>query len=114
MTDKIAVLSTCDSEEEARKLARELVEARLAACVNMFPGIRSVYRWKGAVEEAGEILLLVKTSRALLDEVRATIERLHSYELPEVIAFQIVDGSPDYLDWLANGLKAAEDVPEVR
>jgi periplasmic divalent cation tolerance protein len=114
MTDKIAVLSTCESEDEARRLARELVEARLAACVNIVPGIRSVFQWKGAVEEANELLLVVKTSRALLNEVRAAIERLHSYELPEVIAFQIVDGSAEYLEWLAKGLKPAEELPEVR
>ncbi len=105
MTDKIVVLSTCESEEKAGKLARSLVEARLAACVNIVPNVRSIYRWKDEVEEAKEFLLVVKTGRALLDEVRATIERIHSYEVPEIIAVPIVDGSATYLDWLAAGLK---------
>ena len=100
MTDKIVVLSACASMEEARRLARALVEKRLAACVNVMPGIRSVYRWKDAIEEEEEVFLLMKSSRALLDDVRAEIERMHSYEVPEVIALPIVDGSERYLSWM--------------
>ena len=108
MTDKIVVLSTCASPEEAERIARALVEKRLAACVNVLPGNRSVYRWKGAVEDASEVLLVIKSSRALFAQLRGELEKLHSYEVPEVIALPVVDGSERYLGWmdreLANGL----------
>jgi periplasmic divalent cation tolerance protein len=105
MTDKIVVLSTCGSPEEAQRLARALVEKRLAACVSMVPGLRSIYHWrneagKDAIEEEEEVLLVIKTSRLLLEDLRSEIERLHSYEVPEVIAMQVVDGSERYLAWL--------------
>ncbi len=109
MTDKIVVLSTCETETEARQIARALVEGRLAACVNIVNGMRSVYRWKGAVEEANEVLLLIKTSRTLLPEVRDAIQKIHSYELPEVIALSIVDGSDSYLEWLSAELITEPD-----
>lgn len=105
MTDKIVLLTACESAEEAEKIARALVESRLAACVNIVSGVRSVYRWKDAVETANELLLVVKTSRALLPDAQALIEKVHSYELPECIAIQIVDGSERYLDWMSEGLK---------
>ena len=104
MTDKIIVLSTCGPAEEAGKIARELVSKRLAACVNILPAVRSIYRWKGVVEEAEETLLVIKSSRELFEEVRAEIEKLHSYEVPEVIAVPIVDGSEAYLEWLGREL----------
>jgi len=85
-------------------MARALVEKRLAACVNVIPGIRSVYRWKDAIEDEEEVLLLIKSSRALMAELREEIERLHSYEVPEVIALSIVDGSERYLSWLTGEL----------
>jgi len=100
MTDKIVVLSTCGSLEEAQRLARALVEKRLAACVNVLPVVRSFYHWKDAIEEEEEVLLVIKTSRLLLDDLRVEIERLHSYEVPEVIAMQVVGGSERYLAWL--------------
>lgn len=100
MTDKIVVLSTCASAEEARGVARAVVEKRLAACVNVIPAIRSVYWWKDAIEEEEEVLLVMKTSRALVAELQAEIERLHSYEVPEVIALPVVDGSERYLAWM--------------
>lgn len=100
MTDKIVVLSTCGSAEEAARVARALVEKRLAACVNIVPGVRSVYRWKDAIEDEEEVLLVIKTSRVLIDDLRAEIEKLHSYEVPEVIALAVVDGSEQYLAWM--------------
>jgi len=109
MTDKIVVLSTCGSVEEAGRIARELVEKRLAACVNIVSGVRSIYRWKGAVEDDGEVLLVIKSSRALFERLRAEIEKLHSYEVPEVIAVPVVDGSERYLAWLDRELAAGED-----
>jgi periplasmic divalent cation tolerance protein len=100
MTDKIVVFSTCASEQDADKLARELVESRVAACVNIVAGVRSVYRWHGAVESAGEWLLIIKSSRERFGELRATLEKKHSYEVPEVLAVPVVDGAANYLNWL--------------
>src|SRR5690349_6158641 len=104
MTDKIVILSTCATAEEAERFARELVEARLAACVNLVPGMQSFFRWKGGVETAQECLLLIKTSRSLFDSVRAVLEKTHSYEVPELIALQIVEGSENYLNWMQASL----------
>ena len=86
MTDKIVILSTTPNEEEADRIARGLVEARLAACVNIVPRVRSIYRWEGAVEESAECLLVIKSSRALFDRLRTAIEQAHTYDVPEVIA----------------------------
>src|SRR5580692_676259 len=104
MTDKIVVLSTCGSPDQAQRLAHALVEKRLAACVNIISGVRSVYRWKEAIEQEEEVLLVIKTSRPLLEDLRSEIERLHSYEVPEVIAMQVVDGSERYMAWLEREL----------
>jgi periplasmic divalent cation tolerance protein len=109
MTDKIVVLTTCASAEEAQRVARALVEKRLAACVNVLPGIRSVYRWKDAdgnyaIQDDEETLLFIKTSRALMEELRGEIERLHSYDVPEIIALPVVDGSERYLAWMTREL----------
>ena len=100
MTDKIVVFSTCADEQEAGKLARTLVEERLAACVSVIPGLRSYYHWNGAVESSTECLLMIKSSREHFAALRAAIGRLHSYEVPEVLALPILDGSPAYLDWM--------------
>jgi len=104
MTDKIVVLSTCASPEEAERVAQALVEKRLAACVNVVKGVRSVYRWNDAIENEEEVLLVIKTGRALLDDLRTEIERIHSYEVPEVIALPVVDGSERYLSWMSREL----------
>lgn len=100
MTDKIVVLSTCDSEEQALRIAHILVERRLAACVNILPGARSVYRWKEKIEDSAELVLVIKTRRDLFDGVYAEIQKIHSYETPDIIALPIVDGSEAYLAWL--------------
>ena len=100
MTDKIVVLSTCGSPEEAARLARRLVETRAAACVNILPGVSSVYRWKGAVEEAQELLLVIKTRRPLLERLISELRAVHSYEVPEVVALPVVDGLDSYLAWI--------------
>lgn len=100
MTDKIVVLATCGSEEEARKLAAILIEKHLAACVNITAPITSVYRWKGVVEESREWLLIVKSRRERFDQLRLALESAHSYELPEVLAIPVLDGSPNYLAWV--------------
>jgi periplasmic divalent cation tolerance protein len=108
MTDKIVVLSTCASAEEAAKIARHLVENRLAACVTIVPQVRSIYRWKGVVEDASEWLLIVKSRRGLVERLSAEIARLHSYQVPEVVALPLVDGSPAYLNWLDRELSHEE------
>jgi len=100
VTDKIVVLSTCDSEESAERLARHLVEQRLAACVNILPGARSIYRWKDKTEQADEFLLVIKSRRDLFTALRAEIEKIHTYEVPEVVALPVVDGAEAYLGWL--------------
>jgi periplasmic divalent cation tolerance protein len=106
MTDKIVVLSTCASEEEAAKLARVLVEARVAACVTMVPGARSIYRWQGSLESAAECLLIIKSSRALFEPLRRALEGAHAYDVPELLAVPVVEGSPNYMNWLEGQLGA--------
>ena len=108
MTDKIVVLSTCASEEEAEKLAREVVEQRLAACVNVIPRIQSFYRWQGNLESAGECLLIIKSSRDRFDLLRSALEKAHSYEVPEIIALPVVEGAANYLNWLQANLAGDE------
>jgi len=105
MTDKILVLTTAGSKEEALKIAHALLERLLAACVNIVPQITSIYRWEGAVEEAEEWLLIVKTTATAFERVRDAIIELHSYDLPECIAISIETGSPRYLNWLGVSVK---------
>ena len=101
MTDKLVVLVTCSSMAEAQRIARGVVEGRLAACVNILPGVvHSIYRWKGKVESARERLLLIKTSRKRLAKLRTAVERLHSYDVPEFVALPIAAASPAYLAWI--------------
>jgi periplasmic divalent cation tolerance protein len=107
MTDKIVVLSTCSSKKEAERIARALVESRLAACVNILPRILSVYRWKGDVEESSEWLLLIKTARGNFGRLQAEVRKLHSYEVPELVAVPVVDGLAAYLDWIAASVDSA-------
>lgn len=111
MTDKILVSATCGSAEEAERLARMLVEERLAACVQVVPQVRSVYRWRGAVEESEEWLLLAKSRRDLFGDLRRRLRAMHSYEVPEIIALAVVDGEPDYLAWLDSCLRSADSLP---
>jgi periplasmic divalent cation tolerance protein len=109
MTDKILVLNTCSSEDEAERLARLLVDRRLAACVNIVPRIRSVYRWNGAVESAEEWLLLIKSSRPQFAQLRAAVEGAHSYQVPELLALPVVDGAAAYLEWMQANLHEGTD-----
>lgn len=108
MTDKIVVLSTCGSAEEAERIARRLVETRLAACVNIAPGARSIYRWQGAIEDSTECLLVIKSRRDLLDALEIELRKAHSYEVPEIVALTVVDGSEGYLGWMDRELRSAE------
>jgi periplasmic divalent cation tolerance protein len=105
MTDKRIVLSTAGSEDEARKIARHLVDERLAACVNIIPRIESIYRWQDKVESSAEWLLLIKTTGEKSSGVRDAIRALHSYELPECITISIEDGSAAYLGWIDQSVR---------
>ena len=105
MSDYKIVLTTTDSLEAAQKIAHAVVEQRLAACVNIVPGIQSIYRWKDKVEQATEWLLVVKTQRSSLRDLEEVINKLHSYDVPEFIAVSIDSGSPPYLQWLTNSVK---------
>jgi len=106
MTDKLLVLVTCRSPKEAREISRAVVEARLAACANIFQStVQSIYRWKGSVESAREVLVMLKTSRRRFVALEREIRRLHSYDVPEIIALPIGRGSVEYLQWLADSTK---------
>jgi periplasmic divalent cation tolerance protein len=105
MTDKRIVLSTAGSEDEARKIARHLVEHQLAACVNIVPQIESIYRWQGKVESSQEWLLLIKTTAERFSAVRDALRQLHSYELPECISIGVEDGAAEYLEWIERCVK---------
>lgn len=100
MQEFIVVYVTVSSTDEGARIARLLVEERLAACVNQVPGVRSTYRWQGKVEESGEDLLLIKTTKKLFAALEQRICELHSYAVPEVIAAPIIAGSKPYLQWL--------------
>lgn len=100
MTNKIIVLTNAGSQEEAQKIARALVKCKLAACVNIVPGVESTYWWKGNLETATEWTLLIKTVEDNFQQVRDAIRNLHSYDLPECIAISVEEGSSEYLKWI--------------
>ena len=100
MTDGVVIFCTCSAEDEAFSIGKSLVEAQLAACINVLPPLHSVYRWEGKVETAKEILLFIKTTRERFLDVRDRITQLHSYDTPEIIALPIEAGSDKYLGWL--------------
>jgi periplasmic divalent cation tolerance protein len=108
MTDKIVVLVNCGNPKEAEELAKSLVEKRLAACVNVLPGLVSWYWWENQLTQDQEILLIIKSSRASFPELEKEIHRLHSYAVPEVIALPIVEGSANYLNWIEQSIKGSE------
>ncbi|CAN5606347.1 divalent-cation tolerance protein CutA [soil metagenome] len=102
---------TCPDAETATRIAQAVVSEHLAACVSVLPGVRSLYRWEGAVEQADEMLLLAKTTLARLDALTARIQELHPLELPEVIAVEVVGGSAAYLAWVAEATVPGADAP---
>ncbi len=99
------VLSTAGSKDEADRIAHAVVERRLAACVNMVPGVRSVYSWKEQVEEAEELILLIKTTEDRLAALEEVLKTLHSYELPEFVVLAISGGSDSYLQWIRSSVR---------
>jgi periplasmic divalent cation tolerance protein len=109
MSNKIIVLVTCGSQKEARRIARSVVEARLAACVNVLQApVESIYRWKGKVATAREFLLVIKTTRKRFAALEAEVRRVHSYDVPEIISLPIERGSKAYLAWIDDSVRAAK------
>lgn len=109
MTDKIVVLVTCESVKQARTIARALVEQRLAACGNVVEApVRSIYRWKGKVESAREFLLILKSSRRRFRALESAVRRMHTYDVPEIVALPVVEGSRAYLEWISDSVRAAK------
>ena len=105
MTGEIVILCTCSSEIEAKKISVHLLEEHLAACVSVVPLSGSYYWWQGAIESSVEHLLLIKSSAALFARVEQAIRKIHSYEVPELLALPVLDGSSDYLNWLRSNLR---------
>jgi periplasmic divalent cation tolerance protein len=103
-SEAVMVLVAAANGEEARRLAEMLVGSHLAACVQVFPEMESIYRWQGNVERTSEVLLIAKTARAKFAQLEREVRGLHSYETPEIIALPIVEGSPAYLEWLAKNV----------
>lgn len=100
-TGKLLVLTTCETGRQAATMARILVEERLAACVNIVPGIKSVYRWQGGIVSSDEQVLLIKSTNDRYPALEHRLRQIHPYELPEIVAVKFSHGLPDYLDWLA-------------
>lgn len=107
--DVIMVFSTTSSEKEAITIAQALVNHELAACVNVVPAIRSIYRWKGKIWNEVENMMFIKTTADQLEEVKKTIKELNSYELPEVISVKIDDGEKNVLNWIMSSVKGGRE-----
>jgi periplasmic divalent cation tolerance protein len=105
VTAPVIVLSAVGAPPDAQKIARALVEERLAACVNVVPGVVSVYRWKGVVEKEDELLLVIKTIGERVEHLKVRLLELHPYELPEVVVIPIGGGHGAYLDWIAEQVR---------
>ena len=105
MPDHMVVFVTCGSEDEALKIARALVEEKLAACANMISPLRSIYRWEGKICDEKEWLLLIKTRQSRFEDLAKRVKALHSYSVPEIIALPITEGSPAYLNWISENTK---------
>lgn len=108
MNGYIVVYVTVGSSDEADRLARALVEERLAACVNRIKAVQSVYRWQGRVEQSEEELLIIKTKKELFDRLKTRVQELHSYSVPEIIALPILEGNESYLKWLGQQLLGSD------
>jgi periplasmic divalent cation tolerance protein len=107
-TQHVVVLTTLPADADAAAFARALVDARLAACVNLLPVMESVYRWKGGIERDGERQLLIKTSRDRVSALWECVRTLHPYEVPEFLVLPIVDGNDAYLRWVGESTRTAE------
>src|SRR5262245_10842300 len=105
MTDKIIVFSTCESKEQAESIAQTVVTERLAACVNVLPGIRSCYIWERKLTWSDEVLLLIKTTRGRFDQLQDRIKAMHSYSVPEIVAVNIDDAFNKYIAWIDESVR---------
>ncbi len=106
----IVVLSTVSNKEEAKKIAKVLVEVKLAACVNIVDKVESIYEWQGKIQEDSEVLMIIKTKNELFESVMKKIKELHSYEVPEIVALDIKQGSYDYLKWIDEVVKTSTNI----
>ena len=107
MTDKIIVLVTGKNTRECKRIARHLLEKRLIACANLMQ-VNSLYHWKGKIADEKECLMILKSSRELFPALGMEVEKLHSYSVPEIIAVPIIDGSANYLNWIAECVAASQ------
>ena len=107
MTDKefLVVLCSCPDHENARRIAHDLVSGSLVACVNVVPGLRSIYRWNGSVQDDAEVMMILKTTRDRLEAARARLVELHPYDVPEFIALAASDGHHPYLEWIVDSTR---------
>jgi periplasmic divalent cation tolerance protein len=105
LDDPILILSTASSREEAKRIAKCLVEEKLAACVQMVPGLESVYIWQGKLYDEPEFLLLIKSRAYLFSRVAERVLSLHTYDVPEIVALRIAEGSKPYMDWMESSIK---------
>jgi len=108
-TEAIVVLLTTANGEEADRLAEMLVSSQLAACVQIIPGMESVYRWRGNIERQAEVLLIAKTTRSKFEQLERQVRASHSYETPEIVALPVIAGSAAYLEWLHSSLDARSE-----
>jgi len=107
VTDKVVIFVTAASRRECKKIARHLVETKLAACVNVSQPIESIYRWGGKIAEEREFLLIIKSTGELFPEIEAEISKIHSYDTPEIICLPVIEGSRNYLQWVSDSVKPA-------
>ncbi|MES2641865.1 MAG: divalent-cation tolerance protein CutA [Myxococcota bacterium] len=107
MTDLVVVYITAPDSDVASRIGRTLVEEELAACCNLVPGVRSIYRWEGVVQDDAEVLMILKTRAALVEALTARVVALHPYALPEVVALPVLAGHAPYLDWVREGTTRA-------
>ena len=112
MTDNVVIMVTSQSRRECRKIARRLIDEKLAACVNITQGVQSVYRWEGKVTQGKEFLMFIKTTRDLFPQIETEISLIHSYHTPEIICLPIIDGSRNYLQWMEESVKKPAE-PQV-
>ncbi len=108
-SDAVLILSTASSEKEAMTIAQALIDQELAACVNVVPAIRSLYRWKGKIWNEVENMMFIKTTAGQFEEVKKTIKELHSYELPEVLLIKIDDGEKNVLNWIGSSVRGGKE-----
>jgi periplasmic divalent cation tolerance protein len=107
MTDTVIVLVTAPSADKAAEIARTLVEEQLAACGNILPGLRSIYRWEGKVQDEPEVLLILKTRANLFETLRARVVALHPYQVPEVLRLDVAAGHLPYLQWIGDSVRSS-------